>query len=45
MKGGDRRENRSLSRSLIPHQELPIGIITAGLGGAFIVSLLLRAER
>jgi iron complex transport system permease protein len=38
--GGD-----MLSRSLIPHQELPIGIITAGLGGAFIVSLLLRAER
>ena len=38
--GGD-----MLSRSLIPNQELPIGIITAGLGGAFIVSLLLRAER
>lgn len=37
--GGD-----MLSRSLIPNQELPIGIITAGLGGAFIISLLLRAE-
>ncbi|WP_072269047.1 FecCD family ABC transporter permease [Klebsiella aerogenes] len=34
-----------LSRSLIANQELPIGIITAGLGGAFIVSLLMRATR
>ncbi|EOI2370348.1 TPA: FecCD family ABC transporter permease [Klebsiella aerogenes] len=32
-----------LSRSLIANQELPIGIITAGLGGAFIVGLLMRA--
>ncbi|MGF2375252.1 FecCD family ABC transporter permease [Klebsiella aerogenes] len=31
-----------LSRSLIANQELPIGIITAGLGGAFIVGLLMR---
>lgn len=38
--GGD-----MLSRSLIANQELPIGIITAGLGGAFIVSSLMRAER
>lgn len=38
--GGD-----MLGRSLIPNQELPIGIITAGVGGTFIVSLLLRAER
>ncbi|MCR1576155.1 MAG: iron ABC transporter permease [Klebsiella aerogenes] len=36
--GGD-----MLSRSLIANQELPIGIITAGLGGAFIVGLLMRA--
>ncbi|MDT4309756.1 iron ABC transporter permease [Klebsiella aerogenes] len=36
--GGD-----MLSRSLIAYQELPIGIITAGLGGAFIVGLLMRA--
>lgn len=35
--GGD-----MLSRSLIANQELPIGIITAGLGGAFIVGLLMR---
>lgn len=34
-----------LSRSLIANQELPIGIITAGLGGGFIVFLLLRPER
>ncbi|KLE65163.1 ABC transporter permease [Klebsiella aerogenes] len=33
-----------LSRSLIANQELPIGIITAGLGGAFIVGLLMRAK-
>nr|EKW8534103.1 iron ABC transporter permease [Klebsiella aerogenes] len=34
-----------LTRSLIANQELPIGIITAGLGGAFIVSLLMQATR
>lgn len=38
--GGD-----MLSRSLIANQELPIGIITAGLGGAFIICLLMRSER
>ncbi|HDT6506937.1 TPA: iron ABC transporter permease [Klebsiella aerogenes] len=38
--GGD-----MLSRSLIANQELPIGIITAGLGGAFIVGFLMRATR
>ncbi len=34
-----------LSRSLIANQELPVGIITAGIGGFFILSLLLRAAR
>ena len=38
--GGD-----MLSRSVIANQELPIGIITAGLGGAFIICLLMRSER
>ncbi|WP_237727330.1 iron chelate uptake ABC transporter family permease subunit, partial [Cronobacter dublinensis] len=38
--GGD-----MLSRSLIADQELPVGIITAGLGGFFILSLLLRGGR
>lgn len=33
-----------LSRTLIQHQELPVGIITAGVGGAFIISILLRAR-
>ncbi|ELY7393577.1 iron ABC transporter permease [Cronobacter universalis] len=34
-----------LSRSLIANQELPVGIITAGIGGFFILSLLLRTAR
>lgn len=34
-----------LSRLLIAPQELPIGIITAGLGGFFVLSLLLRGHR
>lgn len=34
--GGD-----MLSRSLICNQELPVGIITAGIGGVFIIFLLL----
>ena len=34
-----------ISRSLIPDQELPVGIITAGVGGFFIVCLLLRQKR
>ena len=33
-----------LSRSLIPNQELPIGIITAGLGARSSCPLLLRAN-
>lgn len=33
-----------LSRSLIQNQELPVGIITAGVGGAFIISMLVRAK-
>ena len=34
-----------LSRILIRNQELPIGIITAGIGGAFIIFLLLQDNR
>jgi iron complex transport system permease protein len=33
-----------LSRSLIQNQELPVGIITAGVGGAFIISMLIRGK-
>jgi len=39
MTGGD-----LLSRLLIAPQELPIGIITAGLGGVFVLGLLLRRD-
>lgn len=31
-----------LSRTLITAQELPIGIITAGVGGAFVIAMLAR---
>lgn len=34
-----------LSRLLVAPQELPIGIITAGLGGFFVLSLLIRRDR
>ncbi|MBT9432848.1 iron ABC transporter permease [Candidatus Sodalis endolongispinus] len=40
LSGGD-----LLSRLLIAPQELPIGIITAGLGGFFVLSLLIRRDR
>lgn len=39
MSGGD-----LLSRLLIAPQELPIGIITAGLGGIFVLGLLLKRQ-
>jgi len=39
MSGGD-----LLSRLLIAPQELPIGIITAGLGGVFVLGLLLKRQ-
>ncbi|SLM61666.1 MULTISPECIES: FecCD family ABC transporter permease [Dickeya] len=35
--GGD-----TLSRVLLPSQELPVGIVTAGLGGLFVISLLAK---
>ncbi|WKV52661.1 FecCD family ABC transporter permease [Dickeya fangzhongdai] len=35
--GGD-----TLSRVLLPSQELPVGIVTAGLGGAFVIALLAK---
>ncbi|MGM3172971.1 FecCD family ABC transporter permease [Dickeya lacustris] len=35
--GGD-----TLSRVLLPAQELPVGIVTAGLGGMFVISLLAK---
>ncbi|MCI4002282.1 iron ABC transporter permease [Dickeya dianthicola] len=31
-----------LSRVLLPSQELPVGIVTAGLGGAFVIALLAK---
>jgi iron complex transport system permease protein len=31
-----------LSRTLLPPQELPIGIVTAALGGFFVITLVLR---
>ncbi|MEH2922226.1 FecCD family ABC transporter permease [Samsonia erythrinae] len=34
-----------LSRQLLAPQELPIGIITAGLGGIFVLGLLLKQSR
>lgn len=34
-----------LSRTLIAPQELPIGIITAGLGGLFVLGLVLKQSR
>jgi iron complex transport system permease protein len=33
-----------LSRTLLPPQELPIGIVTAALGGVFVIFLVLRAN-
>ncbi|ECG0109847.1 iron ABC transporter permease [Salmonella enterica] len=33
-----------LSRTLTPPQELPLGIITGGMGGAFILLMLLRKK-
>ncbi|ADM96732.1 ABC transporter, permease protein [Dickeya dadantii 3937] len=35
--GGD-----TLSRVLLPSQELPVGIVTAGLGGVFVIVLLAK---
>ncbi|WOA54262.1 FecCD family ABC transporter permease [Dickeya solani] len=35
--GGD-----TLSRVLLPSQELPVGIVTAGLGGVFVIALLAK---
>jgi iron complex transport system permease protein len=34
-----------LSRTLLPPQELPIGIVTAALGGFFVITLVLRDRR
>jgi iron complex transport system permease protein len=34
-----------LSRTLLPPQELPIGIVTAALGGVFVIFLVLRTNR
>ncbi len=34
-----------ISRTLLPSQELPVGIVTAGLGAVFLLGLLLRRER
>lgn len=31
-----------ISRTLIPHQELPVGIITAAMGGVFIILIFTR---
>jgi len=33
-----------ISRTLLAPQELPIGIITAGIGGIFVILLLTRAS-
>jgi iron complex transport system permease protein len=33
-----------LCRTLLPPQELPIGIVTAALGGLFVVFLVLRTD-
>ena len=33
-----------LCRTLLPPQELPIGIVTAALGGAFVIALVLRTR-
>ena len=34
-----------LCRTLVPQQELPIGVVTAALGGAFVVVLVLRTPK